>query len=357
MTVLTISHVTKQLERNGQHFTAIDDVSLKINAGHVLAILGPSGSGKSTLLRLAAGLLKPDSGQILYDNEDLHSIKPKDRRIGMVFQDNVLVPHWQARESVGFFLKLRKRERELPERVKRISQITGIGIEHLLDRMPSQLSGGERQRVAVARALARDARILFFDEPFANIDAQLRAEARVQLRRLLNEFAVTSLFVTHDQMEAIALSHHIAVMREGRLEQIGTYRQLYDTPANVFVATFIGTPTMNLFTGYVHDGRWHGTHFGDFPIRADLPNQTRVALGIRAEYIYIVDDAGVVAIVREVTPFFAAREQWILVRAGKEEWTIKVPLEMSLEVGTSVHCVFDPEGIHYFDMQTGKRIG
>ncbi|PJF38712.1 MAG: sulfate ABC transporter ATP-binding protein, partial [Phototrophicales bacterium] len=129
MTVLTISHVTKQLERNGQHFTAIDDVSLKINAGHVLAILGPSGSGKSTLLRLAAGLLKPDSGQVLYDNEDLHSIKPKDRRIGMVFQDNVLVPHWQARESVGFFLKLRKRERELPERVKRISQITGIGIE------------------------------------------------------------------------------------------------------------------------------------------------------------------------------------------------------------------------------------
>ena len=173
----------------------------------------------------------------------LSEIPTWDRGIGMVFQDGALMPHWEAERSVGFFLWLRKREAEVPVRVARIAEITGFGLEKLMKRRPSQLSGGEKQRVAIARALTRDPNVFLFDEPFSSLDAKLRASARVELKRLLREFPVTSIYVTHDQHEAIALAHRIAVMRAGKIEQIGDYQTLYENPLNLFVATFLGTPT------------------------------------------------------------------------------------------------------------------
>ncbi|MCS7071524.1 MAG: ABC transporter ATP-binding protein, partial [Anaerolinea sp.] len=201
MTTITLQHVSKTFQQQSGSgsvaVAAIHDVSLKIPSGTTLALLGESGSGKSTLLRLIAGLIKPDSGAILFDNVPLDAIDLRSRGIGMVFQDGALMPHWEARQTVSFFLWLRKREYEVPARLERISQITGFGMNVLMGRLPRELSGGERQRVAIARALLRDPRVFLFDEPFSNIDAALRTQARLELRRLLNAFPVTSVYVTH----------------------------------------------------------------------------------------------------------------------------------------------------------------
>lgn len=360
MTTVTFEHVTKRfhqrIEGESRTVTAVDNVSLKLISGDVLAILGPSGCGKSTLLRLIAGLEVPDEGTIYYDNVPLSEIDIKDRGVGMVFQNGALMPHWEGWRTVGFFLSLRKREREVPERVAQVAKITGIGLERLLERRPSHLSGGERQRVGIARALARDPRVFLFDEPFANLDAKIRAEARVELKRLLYEFPVTSVYVTHDQIEAIALADRIAVMRDGQIEQVGTYHQLYQNPVNLFVATFIGTPLMNEFKGRVVDGHWQGENFGGYPIRHDLETGTPVTLGIRPENIRLASE-GVAAVVDQVTPFFAERYKLLDVHLGSEDWQITVPLDTDVEVGSTIYCELDPQGILFFDTKTGKRIG
>lgn len=357
MTTVTLEHVSKSFHQDSTKITAIDNVSLKIPSGDVLAILGPSGCGKSTLLRLIAGIFQPDSGRVLYDDDDLQEIPSMNRGIGMVFQEGALVPHWESRKSVGFFLSLRKREAEVPERLKQISKITGIGLEKLLDRFPKQLSGGEQQRIGIARALARDMRVLLFDEPFANLDAKYRTEARVELKRLMNAFPVTSVYVTHDQTEAVALSHRIAVMRDGHIEQMGTYHQLYTNPHNTFVATFIGTPIMNLFEGYVVDGHWRGENFGGFPLRRDLEDGTKVTMGIRPEHIHLVAENGTLGVVESVTPFFAEHHRLVRVHLAGEVWSLMTPLDHQVEVGSTIQCALQPEEVLFFDTKTGIRIG
>jgi multiple sugar transport system ATP-binding protein len=357
MTTITLDNVFKYFNQpGGKRMAAVDNVSLNIPSGDVLAILGPSGCGKTTLLRLIAGTEKPDRGRVLYDRVDLKAIDLMDRGIGMVFQEHALIPHWETGKSVGLFLSLRHREHELPERVLQVSKITGIGLEKLLDRRPAQLSGGEQQRVAIARALARDMRVLLFDEPFANLDAKLRAEARVELKRLLNEFPTTAIYVTHDQHEAAALSHRIAVMRAGKIEQSGTYQQLYSSPVNRFVAEFIGTPNINMFNGQVRDGKWWGETFGGYPVRSDLEDGAQVTVGIRPEYMNL-DSEGVPGVVDAVTPFFAERYQLIEVWLGSDRWSLKTPLQEQIEVGSTIYSVLDPEEILYFNTYTGQRIG
>ena len=360
MSTITLSHVNKSFIQHtpegSEKVVAIRDVSFKVSEGEVLGVVGPSGCGKSTLLRIIAGLVLPESGDVYYDNVPLNTIDTMDRGIGMVFQDGALMPHWETRKSVGFFLWLRKREYEVPDRVRRIAQITGIGLEHLLERRPSQLSGGERQRVGVARALARDPRVFLFDEPFSNIDAKLRGTARVELRRLLNEFPVTSVYVTHDQHEAIALCDRIAVMNEGAVEQIGTYQQLFTHPLNQFVAQFIGSPPINLLRGQVQDHRWYGRTFGGFELRHDLPEGAQVNLGFRSNAV-VIDPEGENAVVREVTPFYAERYQLLEVEGDHETWFMQVPLEMDVRVRDVVKCVLKPELLYFFDIQNGRRIG
>lgn len=358
MTSITLDHVTKRFSGASpdQTITAIDDLSLKLLSGDALSILGPSGCGKSTLLRLIAGLLKPDEGEVLYNNVRLMDVPLRERGIGMVFQEGALIPHWEARRSVGFYLSLRKREHEVPERVRRVSKITGVGIEQLLERYPKQLSGGEQQRVSIARALARDLNILLFDEPFANLDAKIRTEARVELHRLLHEFRATTVYVTHDQSEAIALSRKIAVMRNGKIEQVGSFQQLFSSPTNLFVASFIGTPHMNLFDGKAEEGQWWGDSFGGYPMRRDLPNGTRVTMGIRPKFVQL-DPQGTPAVVDTVTPFLAERYQLLEVWLGRERWALTVPIDQPVEIGTTIYCSFDPGAMLYFDTQTSRRIG
>lgn len=359
MASITLEHISKRFEREpgmDAPIQAVDDVSLKIRDGDVLAVLGPSGCGKSTLLRIIAGLMKPDSGTIYYDNVPLEDIPKSERGIGMVFQEGALIPHWEARGSVGFFLKLRNREHELTDRVKEVSAITGIGLEKLLDRFPRQLSGGEKQRVSVARALTRDRRILLFDEPFANLDAKYRASARVELKRLMQRFPVTAVYVTHDQTEAIALSNRIGLMRDGRFEQVGTFRHLYESPVNLFVAQFIGTPAINVFPGKVESGRWYGESFGGLRLRDDLSDGTPVTVGIRPHYVRL-DPDGQAGVVDTVTPFLAERFQLVEVWLGKDRWSLTVPLDARIELGTTIYTSLDPEGALFFDTKTGRRIG
>ncbi|NDJ60397.1 MAG: ABC transporter ATP-binding protein [Chloroflexi bacterium] len=360
MTTVTLEHITKRYEQyqdgERQVITAADDLSLKATSGQIITILGPSGCGKSTVLRIIAGLIAPDSGRVLYDNVPLAEIPAMERGVGMVFQEGALMPHWEAERTIGFFLRLRQREHEVPERMARIAQITGIGLEQLLSRKPRQLSGGERQRVGIARALARDPRVFLFDEPFSNIDAKLRAQARVELKRLLHAFPVTSFYVTHDQVEAIALADRIVVMRAGRIEQVGAYRDLYDNPINLFVATFIGTPTINCFAGRAVDGQWHGENFGGFPIRGDLPDGTPVTAGIRPEFVQMHRE-GMPAVVDTVTPYYAERFVLLEVHGGGEHWQISAPPDFQVEVGETVYCTLDPDGLLFFDTQTGQRIG
>lgn len=360
MTTITLEHVSKTFEppsiSGGQRIVALDDVSMKMNTGDVLAILGPSGCGKSTLLRIISGILKPDSGRVLYDDVDLEDIPLRERGVGMVFQEGALIPHWESRRSVGFFLSLRQREIEVPEKLHQISKITGIGLDQLLERRPAHLSGGEKQRVGIARALARDLQVLLFDEPFANLDAKYRTEARVELKRLLNAFPVTSVYVTHDQIEAIALSHRIAVMRAGKIDQVGTYHQLYTSPHNIFVATFIGTPPINLFKGQSENGHWQGTNFGGYPLRRDLPDGTKVTAGIRAEHIYL-QEGGVPGVVEQVVPMLAERHQFITVHLAGETWTLTAALDQQVERGSTIYCGVKEAEILFFDTKTGIRIG
>ena len=362
MTRIMVDHVSKSFADTDHDVpvTALDDIHFRVRSGEILAVLGPSGCGKSTLLRIIAGLTEPDSGQVLYDNTPLHAVPKMERGIGMIFQEGALMPHWESGKSVGFFFSLRQRTEEVPERVREISKITGFGLELLMDRQPKELSGGERQRVAIARALTRDLQVLLMDEPFANIDAKLRTQARVELKRLLNRFPVTSVYVTHDQTEAMALAERIIVMNKGKIEQVGTYQRLYENPINQFVAEFVGTEPINMLSGFVISGKWKGDSFGGFGIRQDLEEGERVLLGIRPEHVRQVDaDApgAVPGTVKEVTPYFAERYQQVTVRGNGETWLMHVPPEVQVAPRDTIHCALETEHILYFDPKTGLRLG
>lgn len=358
MTTITAEHIIKAFEVPEEigRIRAVDDVTIKVQEGETLAILGPSGCGKTTLLRIMAGLEQPDSGRILYDNVPLAEVPRKERHIGMVFQNWALIPHWRSRRTVGFFLRLRQREHEVPERVRRVSAITGVGIDHLMSKFPRQMSGGEKQRVAIARAFARDLKLLMFDEPFANLDAKFRASARVELRRLLNEFPITTVFVTHDQIEATSLASRIAIMKDGKIVQTGTYNQLHESPINLFVADFLGTPDMNLFEGKVIDGQWAGQNFGGYPIRSDLTDGTQVTLGVRADELYL-ESGGTPAVISKIIPYYPQRYKQLDVWLAKEKWSLHVPFDANYKIGETIYCKINPNAVLYFDTLSGQRIG
>jgi multiple sugar transport system ATP-binding protein len=229
----------------GASAPAVRDVDLEVTAGEVMVVVGPSGCGKSSILRMIAGLDDPDGGKVLLDGVDLARVPPERRDVAMVFQGYALYPHLTARGNMEFPLKMRKASKEARrERVESAAKLLEIG--HLLDRRPDQLSGGERQRVAMGRALVRKPKVFLFDEPLSNLDAALRATLRAELAILLRRLEATAIYVTHDQVEAMTVGHRIAVMRAGRVEQVGTPREVYARPATLFVAGFLGSPAINV---------------------------------------------------------------------------------------------------------------
>ena len=272
---------------------ALDSGQLElIPNGQTFVIVGPSGCGKSTLLRVVAGLERNYAGQVLYDGEDVQNVPASKRSIGIVFQNYALYPNFTTEGNLSFFFKLHQiSDEETWKRIEYTSELMGIGFKQLLPRRPLTLSGGEKQRVAIARAIVRAPKLFLLDEPLSNLDAKLRVQTRTEIKRLLHRFGITTLYVTHDQVEAIALADQIVVMHSGRVEQVGTYRTLIENPLNLFVAGFIGLPSMDLFpSSPVSDGRLVLGEYA-FPLPESvlplLQNGQQITLGLRRETVKV----------------------------------------------------------------------
>jgi ABC-type sugar transport system ATPase subunit len=248
----TLDNVTLTGYRNPP---ALNHVSLTVAEGETISVVGPSGCGKSTLLKVVAGLEYPNSGKVFFNGVDMTDIKPQDRGVGMVFQDYALYPAMKGKGNLQYFFEVHQRtEEDMERKVKETAELMGVGFELLLGRIPDTLSGGEKQRVAIARCIVRDPSVFLMDEPISNLDAKLRERTRGEIKKLLRKFNVTTLYVTHDQQEAIFMGDRIAVMRGGIIDQVGTFDEVYYSPANLFVATFIGTPPISLIPAVVADG-------------------------------------------------------------------------------------------------------
>jgi ABC-type sugar transport system ATPase subunit len=331
----------------------IQDLDLEVPDGTVLAVLGPSGCGKSTLLRLIAGLLPADAGEVLFDGQDMRGVHPGQRKIGIVFQNYALYPHYDSRSNVLSYFLFRKKtpalEEEKRQRYQRTAELLGVELEALLDRMPRTLSGGEKQRVAIARCITRDPRLFLLDEPFSNLDQKLREKYRVQLRRLLKQFGITTVYVTHDQIEALVLADQIALMRDGRIEQVGTAREIYDAPRNLFAADFLGfepeTVALNVVDGanvsaelapFTIGFRPEGTYVG--PAAGGAPPGSLV---LRGEVLDLRD--------------MSLRGHCLLcLRAAGAEIYVRIERGPSHAVGQTV-TVAIPR-YHLFDKASGERV-
>ena len=348
---------------------ALDGVNLTIPDGQTFAIVGPSGCGKSTLLRVVAGLEPEYTGRVLYDEQDMRDTPPKNRYIGMVFQSYALYPHFVGRDNLAFSFMVRKApDEETEERIRITSDIMGIGFRELLKRKPGALSGGQQQRVAIARAIVRQPRLFLFDEPLSNLDAKLRTQTRVEIKRLLRRFGITAIYVTHDQVEATTLGDQIAVMRAGRVEQVGTFHELRQAPANGFVAGFLGSPPMNLLAGgTVGDGQLYLQGIAiPLPdeIKARVHTGQAITLGIRPKAAHALtgtssppDGIHLRGVAETIEPDFAHRAQMVYTRTGSLFYAATGPLDTSLNVGDEIEIVLPTGQLYFFDTESGRRIG
>ncbi|MFT4011866.1 MAG: sn-glycerol-3-phosphate ABC transporter ATP-binding protein UgpC [Paracoccus sp. (in: a-proteobacteria)] len=324
-------------------------VSVDIQEGEFVVLVGPSGCGKSTLLRMLAGLEHITSGQILIGEKVVNDLPPKDRDIAMVFQNYALYPHLTVAENMGFSLKLAGVKRaEIEERVKPAAQI--LGLAHLLDRYPRQLSGGQRQRVAMGRAIVRDPQVFLFDEPLSNLDAKLRVSMRTEIKNLHHRLKTTTVYVTHDQIEAMTMADKIVVMHDGRVEQIGSPLELYDRPANLFVAGFIGSPAMNMIKGETRDGRFLA---GDQPLPVlGAPQGRKLVYGARPEAITLGGDIPLTIEVTEPT----GAETYVVGKIAGQPVTCVFRERVAAQPGEVVHVAIDPAAVHLFDAESGVRL-
>jgi ABC-type sugar transport system ATPase subunit len=346
---------------------ALDHVNLKIPNGRTFVVIGPSGCGKSTLLRVIAGLINDYSGQVIYDEEDVRNVPPKDRYIGMVFQNYALYPNFLNEGNLSFFFQMHKiTDEETRERIRYTSELMGIGFKELLPRKPGTLSGGEKQRVAIARAIVRAPRLLLFDEPLSNLDAKLRVQTRTEIKRLLRRFSITTLYVTHDQVEAIALADQIIVMHDGRIEQTGAYQELMENPVNMFVAGFFGVPPMNLLSGGFISG--NSLILDDYRVpfperlRNLVQNDQPVTLGMRPEAVLVsaeTHSTNGIQLPAEIEAFesdFVHRIQTVQVRTGRWLYSGNCSIDVKLQIGQRVQASIDPERLYFFDTNSGRRI-
>ena len=334
----------------------IHGVSIPISDGEFVALVGPSGCGKSTLLRMIAGLEEISGGDIRIGDRVVNGLPPKDRDIAMVFQNYALYPHKTVAENMGFALKLRKTPRaEIDERVKKAAEI--LDLVPYLKRYPRQLSGGQRQRVAMGRAIVRAPQVFLFDEPLSNLDAKLRVQMRAEIKELHQRLKTTTVYVTHDQVEAMTMADRIVVLHDGIVEQIGTPLELYDRPSNLFVAGFIGSPSMNMFTGTIHGGAapFFQTKDGAKLPLARIPDGTDgldAIYGIRPEHLTLGGDVHSQVTVIEPT----GAETQVIARLGKDKIIGVFRERVTTRPGDMIAMSPDLSLVHLFDAKTGKRI-
>jgi multiple sugar transport system ATP-binding protein len=376
---IEVDHVTKEFAGGVR---AVDDVTLTVPDGEFMVLVGPSGCGKSTLLRMIAGLEEVTDGTVSIGGVDVTDLEPPHRDIAMVFQNYALYPHMDVRQNLGFGLSVRRTpKREIASRVLEVATL--LGLQDLLDRKPANLSGGQRQRVAMGRAIIREPKAFLMDEPLSNLDAKLRVGMRASLAQLHRRLAVTSIYVTHDQTEAMTLGQRVAVMRDGRIVQVDVPQRLYQAPRDLFVGTFIGSPSMNLVEAILD-----GDHvsFGQFRVPLDRDRRPehgvdRVVLGIRPEAfndaahgrpglprievaVDVLEELGSDAFVffhvaapRVTIESHAAPEDEASLLVEEDAFfTARVEAMTSAQVGAPLQLAVDPSTFHFFDLQTGRTL-
>ncbi|MEK7251293.1 MAG: sn-glycerol-3-phosphate ABC transporter ATP-binding protein UgpC [Bacteroidota bacterium] len=378
MAEVNLQHVFKVYDGK---VTSVNDVNLTINDKEFVVLVGPSGCGKSTTLRMIAGLEEITQGEISIDGKVVNDVPPKDRDIAMVFQNYALYPHMSVYENLAFGLKLRKYDKsEIDSRVKHAAKI--LGIDQYLERKPKALSGGQRQRVALGRAIVRQPKVFLFDEPLSNLDANLRVQMRTEISRLHHQLQTTMIYVTHDQIEAMSMGDRIVVMKDGIVHQVDTPLNIYHHPVNKFVASFIGSPTMNFITGTIvqnglpaevpHSGTQAGrlkfmqerSNF-TLPIVSSMQDKlkakSQITLGIRPEHIY----AEKLAAIDTLAPFKAnievvepvGNEIFVYFSTGTDsQYVARLATDTPPEVGKPFELFFDTSKIHFFDKDTERTI-
>ena len=334
----------------------IHGVSMEIANGEFVALVGPSGCGKSTLLRMIAGLEEVTEGDIVIDDRVVNDLEPKDRDIAMVFQTYALYPHKTVAQNMGFALKMRNTPRsEIENRVRKAAEI--LDLVPYLDRYPRQLSGGQRQRVAMGRAIVRDPKVFLFDEPLSNLDAKLRVQMRAEIKELHQRLKTTTVYVTHDQVEAMTMADRIVVLHDGVVEQIGTPLELYDRPLNAFVAGFIGSPAMNMLKGTIHTGAhpWFETNDGTRLPLASVPDGSdgqAAIYGFRPEHLQLGSGINVAVTVVEPT----GSETQVLGKLAGEKVIGVFRERIAAKPGDMLAVIPDLSLVHLFDGKTGKRL-
>ncbi len=334
--------------------SVIKGVNVSIADGEFVILVGPSGCGKSTLLRMIAGLESITGGEVRIGERVVNEVPPKDRDIAMVFQNYALYPHMTVADNMAFSLKLKSRPKdEIAQKVGRAAEI--LGLQALLDRYPRQLSGGQRQRVAMGRAIVRDPQVFLFDEPLSNLDAKLRVAMRTEIKELHQRLQTTTIYVTHDQIEAMTMADRIVVMHDGVVEQMGAPLELYDRPANLFVAGFIGSPAMNVFKGTIQGAGFRTEGGITLPLDAAPPaSDGRPAVyGVRPEHIRLADD-GIPVQVVVVEP--TGSETQVVVRAGTSELTCVFRERIAARPGETIRVAPEVGLTHLFDGGDGRRL-
>jgi multiple sugar transport system ATP-binding protein len=342
----------------GTDTPAVDQLDLDIQDGEFMVLVGPSGSGKSTALRMLAGLEEVNDGSIYIGDRDVTDRPPKERDIAMVFQNYALYPHMTVADNMGFALRMQGVHKE--ERARRVAEAAKLlGLEEYLDRKPKALSGGQRQRVAMGRAIVRNPQVFLMDEPLSNLDAKLRVQTRTQIAELQHRLGVTTVYVTHDQVEAMTMGDRVAVLKDGVLQQVDTPLNLYDRPKNKFVAGFIGSPAMNLIEAEIVDG---GAKIGDFvvPIERNLLAKAgadkTLTLGIRPEAFHLADEGlpVKVAVIEELGSdafLYGTAEH-----TTNQQIIARIGTRLHNDKGTTVHLAPDPDKLHLFSSSTEERL-
>ncbi|RIW30911.1 sn-glycerol-3-phosphate ABC transporter ATP-binding protein UgpC [Bacillus salacetis] len=364
MAELQMKNIYKIYDKN---VTAVKDFNLDIQDKEFIVFVGPSGCGKSTTLRMVAGLEEISKGDFYIDGKRVNDVAPKDRDIAMVFQNYALYPHMSVYDNMAFGLKLRKFDKqEIDRRVQDAAKI--LGLESLLDRKPKALSGGQRQRVALGRAIVRDAKVFLMDEPLSNLDAKLRVQMRAEIAKLHQRLQTTTIYVTHDQTEAMTMASRIVVMKDGLIQQVGSPKEVYDKPENVFVGGFIGSPAMNFFRGTLQEGKFT---FGEVVV--DVPEGKMKALreqgyigkdiilGVRPEDIHdepVFIDSSQGSKIKakiEVSELTGA-ETMLYSRLGDQDFVARVDSRSDVQAGETIDLAFDMNKTHFFDAETEVRI-
>ncbi len=352
---LQIAGIRKTFGKGAKAVEILKRIDIDVAPGEFLILVGPSGCGKSTLLNIIAGLEEPTEGELRIAGKNVIGVPPAQRDIAMVFQSYALYPTMTVADNIGFALEMRKVPKE--QRKKRIQEVAAmLQIDQLLDRRPAQLSGGQRQRVAMGRALARNPQLFLFDEPLSNLDAKLRVEMRAEIKRLHLQSGITTVYVTHDQIEAMTLGSRIAVMKGGVLQQIGTPDEIYRNPVNTYVAGFIGSPTMNFIDGRVErKGEQTRFVFAGGALDLPCPDTVEATLGQRPEHIHLSADAPWRGEVVLVEPTGA--DTYVVLKTGVGLITVRAPANTKVGLGESVGMTVSGRHNNWFDKNSGLRMG